>query len=219
MLRYSDLVGKGDFVVEIGAHIGYVSLYFAYLIGPEGYLIAFEPGPNNLPYLRRNAISNPRIAIVERAVTDYVGSVRFYVDNHSGQNSSLVEGHDVTGGDGRPTDPSSVDESIIDVPCTSLDAFLNRLDVPAPSLVKIDVEGAELSVLRGMLDTLRKNGIALMVEVTRKAPDVWSLLRGAGFLLFRPNGSPINRVEDMKGNVFCVKGNDDRVEIFSSHTL
>ena len=46
MKFYSDLIGKGDFVIEIGAHIGYVSQYFAHLIGPEGRLIVFEPDPD-----------------------------------------------------------------------------------------------------------------------------------------------------------------------------
>src|SRR5262249_12209411 len=54
---FSELLKSRDFVVEIGAHIGYVSLYLAHLIGREGRLVVFEPGPNNLPYLRRNTMS------------------------------------------------------------------------------------------------------------------------------------------------------------------
>ncbi len=216
MLLYSDLIGKGDFVIEIGAHIGYVSLYFAHLVGPERHLIVFEPGPDNLPYLQKNTAFNPRISIVEKAVTDYVGSARLYVDNLTGQNSSLVKGYGVLARNEQRAHANFVRESVIEVSCTSLDDFLHRADLSPPSFVKIDVEGAELLVLRGMKDTLRRNGIALMVEVTEKAPQVWSLLREADFLTFRPNRSPINNVEGLQGNVFCIKADDDRVRVFST---
>jgi len=216
MLRYSDLIRKGDFVVEIGAHIGYVSLYFAHLIGPGGQLIVFEPGPNNLPYLWKNVTSNSRISIVEKAVTDYVGSARFYVDNLTGQNSSLLEGHDALVSRKQVPHVDSSEESVIEVPCTRLDDFLLRAQLPPPSFVKIDVEGAELSVLDGMKAILGKDDIVLMVEVTENAPDVFALLRDAGFYMFRPKKSPVNESKDMRGNIFCIKGKDDRMRIFSA---
>jgi tRNA A58 N-methylase Trm61 len=54
MLCFSRLIQKGDCVFDVGAHIGYTALYFGDLVGSEGTVYAFEPGPNNLPYTRHN---------------------------------------------------------------------------------------------------------------------------------------------------------------------
>ena len=48
------IINEGDTVFELGAHIGYISLYFSKLVGPSGKLYVFEPGANNLPYTRVN---------------------------------------------------------------------------------------------------------------------------------------------------------------------
>ena len=50
----SRLLGPGDRVVEVGAHIGYFTILFSRLVGPGGQVTVFEPGENNLTYLRDN---------------------------------------------------------------------------------------------------------------------------------------------------------------------
>ena len=60
-------------------------------------------------------------------------------------------------------------KSVVQVDCTTLDEFVATLTAPPPSFIKIDVEGAELAVLRGMQQTLRAENVALMVEVTEQA--------------------------------------------------
>lgn len=216
MLLFSNLVRKGDFVIEIGGHIGYISLYFAYLVGREGRVIVFEPGPNNLPYIRKNTKANTCISLIEKAVTDYTGSAKFYIENLSGQNNSLREEYGVLNKNIRSAGINSVEKSIVEVPCTTLDDFLLQTQALSPSFIKIDVEGAEVNVLNGMKDTLEKNDIALMVEVTENPSDVFSLLIGAGFKLFSSNKNPVDDSRDMKGNIFCVKEKDNRIRILSS---
>jgi len=49
MRIFPQLIRSGDLVIEIGGHIGYISTYFAGLAGPDGKVVVFEPGPNNLP--------------------------------------------------------------------------------------------------------------------------------------------------------------------------
>lgn len=70
-------------------------------------------------------------------------------------------------------------KSVVEVDCTTLDEFATKLTVPPPSFIKIDVEGAELAVLRGMQQTLRAENVALMVEVTEQAAAVYELLTSA----------------------------------------
>ena len=106
--------------------------------------------------------------------------------------------------------------STVKVPCTLLDDFLYQAALPPPAFVKIDAEGAELSVLRGMKRTLTHDRLAMMVEVTENAAEVWSLLTAAGFHLFHPDKSPVSGVQDVRGNVFCVKSDDERIAVFSS---
>ena len=211
---FPELLRSGDFVVEIGAHIGYVSLYLAHLIGSKGRLVVFEPGPNNLPYLRQNTKSYPNIAIVEKAVTDHTGSAKFFVENLTGQNNSLLDHYSVLQDNERWAFIKSVDEEVVEVECTTLDDFLTEGAPAVPSFIKIDVEGSELCVLKGMEDTLRRRDVALMVEVTENATDVFRLLHDAEFHLFLPDKSQLNDPRDVKGNVFCLKADDQRISVF-----
>jgi len=211
---FSDLVRKGDFVIEIGGHVGYISLYFAHLVGHEGQVTVFEPGPNNLPYIRKNTKANTCISLIEKAVTDYTGTAKFHIENLTGQNNSLLEEYDALNENKQDAGINSFEKTVVEVPCTTLDDFLLQAQVPPPSFIKIDVEGAEVNVLNGMKDTLEKNDIVLMVEVTEKARNVFSLLIDADFQMFGAYKNPVDGSK--KGNVFCVKGNDDRIRIFSS---
>jgi hypothetical protein len=47
-------LGPRQTAFDIGGHIGYIALYFGHLVGPAGRVYTFEPGPNNLPYIRQN---------------------------------------------------------------------------------------------------------------------------------------------------------------------
>src|SRR5262249_24259088 len=62
MALFAQLVRPEDTVIEVGGHIGYLSLYFAQLVGQRGQLIVFEPGANNLPYARANLRGKPKCA-------------------------------------------------------------------------------------------------------------------------------------------------------------
>ncbi len=54
MQRFAELLGPGDRVIDVGGHIGYLSLYFSKLVGPSGHVYTLEPGANNLVYTRAN---------------------------------------------------------------------------------------------------------------------------------------------------------------------
>jgi FkbM family methyltransferase len=215
MLLLQALIRKGDYVIEIGGHIGYISLYLAHLVGLQGRITVFEPGPDNLPYLQKNTAADPRISVVEKAVTDYIGTARLYIDKLSGQNNSLIADYKILMENQEHAYLGSEDANFVKVSCTTLDDFLNQVPETAPAFVKIDVEGAELQVLTGMKETLKAQNLALMVEVHENAAAVFSLLRDCGFLMFDQKKHPIAAAQDVKGNIFCLKGHDDRLEVFS----
>jgi FkbM family methyltransferase len=211
MSLFSEMIAKGDFVVDIGGHIGYMSTYFAHLVGSQGRVVVFEPGPNNLPYIRANVQHHSNIRLIEEAVTDSTGSVTLYTEELSGQNNSLLKRYSVFEANMRATEVGEIKRGAITVRCSTLDAFLDATSYGNPSFVKIDVEGSELSVLRGMRKSLDGAEVALMVEVTAQHQAVYELLRDTGFKMFTDQKERIDSWSDVSGNIFCLKPGDRRM--------
>jgi len=217
MSLFPKIIANGDFVVDIGGHIGYMSLYFADLVGSQGRVVVFEPGPNNLPYIRTNVQLHSNVRLMEEAITDSTGSVTLYTEELSGQNNSLLERYSVFEANMRATEVGQIKTYAITVRCTTLDTFLDAVGVGPPSFVKIDVEGSELSVLRGMKKLLDVGNVALMIEVTEKHRAVYELLCDAGFRMFTDRKEPIETAAQVGGNIFCFKRGDKRMrEMFGA---
>lgn len=152
------LVRPGMTVADVGANIGKHTLALADRVGPDGRVHAFEPFPGNVQRLRdhvRRAGLSDRVTIRAGAVTD--GSVD-RVPLHPGRGHSGAEwnivGHDAGG---RPTDAE------LYVPAVKLDDVFPLAD--PLHVIKIDVEGAEHLVLRGMRRLLEERRPALVIEV------------------------------------------------------
>ncbi len=128
----AEAIPAGAVIVEGGAHLGFVTVHEARAAGPAGRVVVFEPNGAVLDTLRQNLHLNgvgDRVEIVPKALGDSTGSARFFV---RGDESSLYEPM----GDAEPIKIDVVRaDDLIDGP----------VDV-----VKLDVEGAELSALRGM---------------------------------------------------------------------
>lgn len=198
------LLNPGDRVVEVGAHIGYFTILFSRLVGPGGQVTVFEPGENNLTYLRENTRGLSNVTIREAAVGRTVGVADFYVESISGQNNSLIEGY---AGLESTAAAAHLDPGVrvVQVPVTTLEAIADELgDV---DLVKIDIEGAELDALRGSAGWIATQRPMLMVEVTLRNTEVADLLRSLGYLLLSPEGALIES-EPPSGNVFALHEDD-----------
>jgi FkbM family methyltransferase len=150
-------VEPGGLVVDVGANIGYMAMLIADEVGPSGRILCLEPVPENLHELRRNIELNrlDRIEVMPMAAGDRNGRVRIA----SGLNGVVSE----HGGD-------------LEVELRRLDS----LDIPCPSLVKIDVEGYELAVLRGAARWLGEGRARWWIEVhpdlVSDPSDPWSIL-------------------------------------------
>jgi FkbM family methyltransferase len=129
-------VRRGNVIYDIGANVGVYTLLSSVLVGNDGHVYAFEPSPQNLYFLRahvaRNHLSN--VTLIGKAVGAAVGTVKFT------SNRGLM---------GRVDDSGDIAVSV-----TSIDAFVDAGHRP-PTLMKIDVEGAEADVLSGATNTLR----------------------------------------------------------------
>lgn len=162
MEAFARLIPRGGTVIEVGGHIGYISMYLASLAGPRGRVIVFEPGPNNHKYLKRNIAGLDNVEWVDRAVSDRSGPVTFYCDNLTGQNNSLVSDFKVPEINAARTG-IALERSEVTVEATTLDAFCAERGL-MPEFIKVDVEGAEWRVVRGMKSVLRTARPRLMIE-------------------------------------------------------
>lgn len=203
MKRFQEHIRSGATVLEIGGHIGFISQYFAKLVGPTGRVVVFEPGANNLPYIERNTAHLPQVSIERQAVSDRVGEATFYEDNITGQNNSLL--NDYRGADSvADSHKMEVLKEARTVKLTTLDAFIAAHSLKV-DFVKIDIEGNEYNALLGAENSLKAIP-ALMIEVTERQAEVAALLRRHGYVLSDEAGLPLGELGPaFGGNVFAVK--------------
>lgn len=192
-------------MIEVGGHIGFVSLFFSTLVGENGFIHVFEPGSNNIKYIKENVKQANNIELVEKAVTDYTGTVSFYTENLTGQNNSLNKKYTVIQDNIKSQNIKNIEIIEEKVECTSLSDFMKNIDI-VPNFIKIDVESAELSVLHGMKGLLSKN-IILMVEVTDNKEEVFNILKDNDYVLFSPNKVKLKNYKELSGDVFAIKKN------------
>lgn len=148
-------LGPGKVFYDIGANAGYFSLFAAGFGGDSVKVYAFEASPDVVSRLtrtiERNALAG--VTVVEAAVWSENGEVTF--DRCPGSPDRMV-GHVV-----EESGPKRSD--CVRVPAVTLDHFVQT--APAPDVVKCDVEGAELEVLRGAVGLLRDKKPVVICEV------------------------------------------------------
>lgn len=130
--RFAEAVPAGGVVFDLGGNVGYYTLISAVRAGPRGRVFVFEPLPRNLDFLRRHLALNriENVTVMDAAVADRSGTVRFAED------ASTSKGRIGEGG-------------ALEVKSISLDDWIEKGLLPAPNLLKIDIEGAELLALQG----------------------------------------------------------------------
>jgi FkbM family methyltransferase len=138
--------------LDVGADIGYYTLQLSSLVGSNGQVVAFEPIPKARERLEHNIATNQRTNIVvsELALGNQDGTVYLedpFKKSRLNLNKTAAGEHDIK------------------VTIRRMDDLVSEMNLPAVDLVKIDVEGAEHEVLRGMEQTLKRFRPVLVVEV------------------------------------------------------
>lgn len=172
------LVSAGDTVIDVGANIGYFSLLAARVTGSSGRVLAFEPNPpvreELLANLRLNGFAH--VSVHSEALSASTDDVSFYLG--PSQDTGLASLRAM---------PDSRELKVHQV------RFDDLWKEPRPvTFVKIDVEGAELRVLEGMKDTLRRDRPAIILEVTDEylkvmgdsAESLYNFLRTIGYHVY-----------------------------------
>lgn len=153
--RLFDLVREGDTVIDVGANIGVMSLNFASRCGPSGRVIGFEPDPVNFDRVTANIKLNKfnNIRIENLALADKPGRLKlFRIDpRNPGMNRFLP--------------PNQQRGEAIEVSVATLDEFIAENPMERIDLIKIDVEGFEMNVLKGARATISRWRPKLYIEV------------------------------------------------------
>jgi FkbM family methyltransferase len=169
----------GSVVYDIGANIGWYSLLAARKVGATGMVVAFEPGLQNASLIGLNASTNGlSVTVVPAAVSDRDGWLTFL------DKGSLMSRIDKDDDDAQASRRASRNERVkgaTPVPVVTLDSWIAQTDSRPPTLVKIDVEGAEIGVLRGMAQTLRSARPTLIIELHGTRDAVLDLLDAYGY--------------------------------------
>jgi FkbM family methyltransferase len=142
-------------VFDVGANIGLMAIPLLAQV-PGCRVISFEPSENTVPYLRKTIEGSPykqRWSLVAKAVGRDSGRVSFSL---SSKKNSLFDGLKSTG--------RVPEASAIEVEMTTLDEIWRNAGRPKISVIKVDVEGAELQVLEGAAECLRQEKPSLLLE-------------------------------------------------------
>lgn len=187
------LLRPGATFVDVGANKGDFALLAASLVGDGGRVLAFEPAPDNCRWIERSLESNPRhpVRLFELALGDADGEVVLHLNAQSGAHT-LVAGRAGT-------------QREVRVRLRPLDAVLAELGAPRVDALKLDVEGAEVGVLRGAERTLAANpDLVLLLDLHPQlgvdVPALGAWLSARGFGLYRmepPWNLPLGAAPDL----------------------
>jgi len=167
---------KGSIVVDAGAHVGFYTLKVAKEVGDKGLVIAVEPEDKNYALLSLNIRINKyqNVIPVKSALSDFNGKAKFFLKGRSCSHSLI----------GKTWITPIV--GFTEVAVTTLDDLLEKLNIKKVDVLKINVEGAELKVLKGSKELLAKGRISKIVVEThpphkQEANEINRYLRAFGY--------------------------------------
>ena len=137
-------------VIDVGGYIGAFTFAIREML-PEAQVYTFEPLPDNFAKIKENHGGDPRVKTFNTALGDKRGEVDFWRSDFTPSSSILPMGelH-------KQTFPHTAGSTKVTVPTARLDDFLTEMTYIGKTLLKIDVQGYEETVLRGAVETLKK---------------------------------------------------------------
>lgn len=180
--RIAEVIRQGDVFYDLGANVGFYTLLASRLVGPWGVVVAFEPLPRNIIFLRRHVELNQcgNIKIFEVAVTRCAGTKRFEPG----------------------PDPSSGrlwERGAIEVRTLALDDAVTNRVIPQPNVMKIDIEGGEVLALEGAKRILAESKPTIFLST--HGPDVRAkcieLLKNIGYDVDSLDGRTLGEADEI----------------------
>ena len=205
LLRTID-VQDDDFIIDIGANIGWYSLVLSHKHHPD--VFSFEPDPSNFSLLKKNIELNNKtnIRLFSSAVSNNKGTSEFYIYKsfNLGRHSLIQQKNSIRS---------------IEVQTIRLDDLLAEKNMSERSIkfIKIDIEGSEYNAMQGALKALQRCKYLLteftpgmMKRINQEPRDYINLLVNAGFILQVITPSGLQQVDfdqiierNSQVNIFC----------------
>ena len=205
----NNYLSEGMTVIDIGAHIGLLSVIMAKKVKPTGNVYSFEPTPSTFKLLEKTIGLNDLSEVIspnQAAVADKKGTTFFYVTDIEAHNSNSLSDNKRDYGN----------EHKIEVQLVSVDEFAAEKMLQKIDFIKIDAEGAEYSVLRGCENTLKKDKPKMILALHPSSitnfgnnlAQIWDFLESFGY-------SVIYKSEKIDKPFFTAQ--DDLFDVFLLH--
>ncbi|QHS56329.1 FkbM family methyltransferase [Mucilaginibacter sp. 14171R-50] len=200
----------GDTAIDIGANIGLQSVRMSQCVGAEGTVYAFEPLEYLQHKLKKNLALNKagNVTVFPYALSDTASETEFSIDDRAWNQGTFSLNN--TFGNTKQAVTVKVGDNIPEV-----------MGLQNVSLIKIDVEGFEYHVLRGLTNTLKKHRPRIIFEYDsnywpgtgQSIHDCYNFLQSLNYKLYQitPVGCEpvINSAAIVSGNLFCIPGLSD----------
>jgi len=194
---------KGMTFLDLGANIGFYTLFGRSIIGLSGKIFAFEPHPSNTKLIKSSIKHNSfeNITVVEAAVSNFEGNttLNVYPDDNSEHSLVNLDGHFA---------PETIKTIQVDV--ITIDSFLEtKVGSLNVDFIKMDIEGSEFNALKGMKNVLNENKHLILMS------EFWpnGLIQGGSdpkkFLdVLQDNHFIINLIDHLKEDVCPIEAED-----------
>jgi FkbM family methyltransferase len=176
--RLSSFIQPGTVVIDVGANIGFFTKFFGDCVRPSGRVIAIEPEQVNFSRLSRmvqRSGLNQVVETIQAVAAEKSGTLRLAINPE------------------HPAD-HKIAEAGVPVKAVVVDELLAERDWPRVSLIKIDVQGAEVMVLRGSRETLRRFHPVLYLEVDDEGLRAMQADAEGLFRMLQEQGYAIHRI-------------------------
>jgi len=179
-LFFSKVVNSGETVLDIGANIGYFSTFFSKLTGQNGRVYCFEPSPENYTLLIKNIEINKakNARAYQIAAGDCNSTLKLYLNEENSGDNRFFSDEDAY--------------KSVEVPVQKLDDLQEIVNTEV-NFIKIDIQGNELSALKGMEEILmRNNNIKIFCEYwpyglisnNTNPKDLYDYIKSLGFIIY-----------------------------------
>jgi FkbM family methyltransferase len=199
---FRHVVRGGDVVVEVGSNIGALTLPLSLLVGHQGVVHAFEPQTDIFEILKCNVETCKNVTLWNSALASHRASIRYATPRRDkicnpGNCELIIQGD---------SDPGALGSA------QTLDDLFHDLPI---ALIKIDVEGMELDVLKGGNYILRRYRPLLYMEDDRpeKSRDLRSWLGAQGYRIYR-HAPPLYNPRNWRNYQINVFGNTVSINLF-----